>query len=245
MYPAVLCFAVALAANTDSLAPGNHTRTLQVDGRERSYLVHVPPSYDSTQHTPVVLVLHGAWTNGPITAIYSGLDHTADDNNFISVYPNGTGLHDTALFWNSGGRDRKAPLGRTPPDDVKFIGMVLDDLASVLNVDSSRIYATGISNGGMMCYRLAAEMRTALRPSRRYLARSARTKCKSNGPCLCSISTAPTTNWSFTMAAVALPKNCCATSRSMIRCAFGPSLTVARVSRARKICHRKQTTALA
>src|SRR5262249_15369590 len=72
------------------------------------------------------------------------------------VYPNGTGFHDTALFWNSGGRDRFN--GRTPPNDVAFLGKVIDDLATVANVDPKRVYATGISNGGMMCYRLAAEM---------------------------------------------------------------------------------------
>ena len=41
---------------------------------------------------------------------------------------------------------------------VAFIAKVLDDLATVVNVDPKRVYATGMSNGGMMCYRLAAEM---------------------------------------------------------------------------------------
>jgi polyhydroxybutyrate depolymerase len=118
----------------------------------------VPKNYDPKKPTPVVLILHGAWTNGLITAIYSGLNRTADEKNFIAVYPNGTGMLETALFWNSGGRDRQALMGRTPPDDVKFLGAVLDDLETVANVDSKRIYATGISNGGMMCYRLAGEM---------------------------------------------------------------------------------------
>ena len=43
-------------------------------------------------------------------------------------------------------------------DDVKFVGSLLDDLATVVNVDPKRVYATGMSNGGMMCYRLAAEL---------------------------------------------------------------------------------------
>ena len=46
----------------------------------------------------------------------------------------------------------------TAPDDVKFVSMLLDDLATVVNVDPKRVYATGMSNGGMMCYRLAAEL---------------------------------------------------------------------------------------
>src|SRR5262249_14156143 len=63
-----------------------------------------------------------------------------------------------ALFWNSGGRDRAKQMGRTPPDDVAYIGKVLDDLSTVANVDPKRIYTTGISNGGMMCYKLAGGM---------------------------------------------------------------------------------------
>ena len=54
----------------EALGPGDHTRTLQVDGRERSYLVHVPPQYDPKKPTPVVLVFHGGGSNaradGPI-----------------------------------------------------------------------------------------------------------------------------------------------------------------------------------
>ena len=158
MNTAFICCALALAAPADQLMPGNSTRTLQADGRERSYLVHVPKNYDPKKPTSVVLVLHGAYTNGPITAFYSGLNATADDKDFIAVYPNGTGLSDTVLFWNSGGRDRSRLFGRTPPDDVAFLGKVLDDLGTVTNVDLKRIYATGISNGGMMCYKLASEM---------------------------------------------------------------------------------------
>ena len=158
MNAAILCSLLALAASNESLAPGNYTRSVQADGRERSYLVHIPKKYDAKHPTPVVLILHGAWTNGPITAVYTGLNGTADDNNFIAVYPNGTGLGDTALFWNCGRGNRLPMADRTPPDDVAYIGKVLDDLGTVANVDLKRIYATGISNGGMMCYRLAAEM---------------------------------------------------------------------------------------
>jgi len=65
------------------------------------------------------------------------------------VYPQGSGM---PVRWNSGGvRGQRG-------DDVGYIRTVLDDLASVANVDSRRVYATGISNGGMMCYRLAAEL---------------------------------------------------------------------------------------
>jgi polyhydroxybutyrate depolymerase len=43
-------------------------------------------------------------------------------------------------------------------DDVAFTRLVLDDLAGVASVDRRRVFATGMSNGATMSYRLAAEM---------------------------------------------------------------------------------------
>lgn len=73
------------------LTPGDHTRTLTVDGRERSYLVHIPERYDGKTPTPVVIALHGAVMNGSMMAAFSGLNTKADQAGFIVVYPDGTG----------------------------------------------------------------------------------------------------------------------------------------------------------
>jgi polyhydroxybutyrate depolymerase len=146
---------IALAEQSP-LNPGDHIRKLQVDGRTRSYLVHVPPKLDPKQPMPVVLAFHGAMTNGPIMAFSSGLSAKADEAGFIVVYPNGTGKGDMFLVWNAGGWH--GPKAEELPDDVKFVTALLDDLAKVVIVDPRRIYATGMSNGGMMCYRLAAEL---------------------------------------------------------------------------------------
>ena len=140
----------------EPLAPGDHTRTLQDGGRTRSYIVHVPPKYDPKQPTPVVLAFHGAMTNASIMALSSGLSAKADEAGFIVVYPNGTGKGILLLVWNSGGFH--GPNAEKLPDDVKFVEAILDELPKLVNVDPKRVYATGISNGGMMCYRLAAEL---------------------------------------------------------------------------------------
>lgn len=134
------------------LTPGDHARKLIVDGRERSYLVHVPASYDAAKPTPVVLAFHGAWMNGSLMAWFSGLSPKSDSAGFILVYPNGTGLSDTQLFFNAFDHRPGAV------DDVKFTAKLLDDLESRANVDPRRVFATGMSNGGMMCYRLAADL---------------------------------------------------------------------------------------
>lgn len=92
------------SAGFAQLKPGDSTRTVPVEERERTYLVHVPPKYDAKARTPVVIALHGAWTNARLMELYSGLDKTADEKNFIVVYPNGTGPNEMTLFWNSGRR---------------------------------------------------------------------------------------------------------------------------------------------
>ena len=71
------------------------------------------------------------------------------------VYPSGTGTG-KFLFWNAGGFKGKMAEGKA--DDVAFIGNLLDDLGTVVKIDEKRVYACGMSNGGMMCYRLAAEL---------------------------------------------------------------------------------------
>lgn len=142
-------------AEPEPLGPGDHTRTLTIGEQKRTYLVHIPKSYDGKKPTPVVLALHGAGMNGSMMVWFSGLNKKSDDAGFIVVYPSGTGAG-PFLTWNAGGLRGKMAEGRA--DDVAFIGKLLDDLGSVLKVDDRRIYACGMSNGGMMCYRLAAEL---------------------------------------------------------------------------------------
>src|SRR5262245_6511551 len=139
----------------EPLGAGNHVRRVECDGLTRSYRVNVPPQYDPAVPTPVVLAYHGAMMNGLMLSTYSGLNSKADEAGFVAVYPDGTGSTKVMLFWNSGTTRLK---GRENADDVAFTARLVDDLADVINVDSSRVYATGLSNGGMMCYRLAAEL---------------------------------------------------------------------------------------
>ncbi len=134
--------------------PGK-TRYLRVGGLKRSYLIHFPKGYNPKTPTPVVLALHGATMNGPMMAWFCGLNRTADEAGFIAVYPNGTGSF-SSLNWNAGTCCGDAVQKNV--DDVAFINAVLDDLIQSCNVDVRRIYVTGMSNGGMMAYRLASEL---------------------------------------------------------------------------------------
>jgi polyhydroxybutyrate depolymerase len=135
---------------------GDSTRTLVVDGRTRTYLAHVPPDYDGHTPLPVVLVFHGGLSNAPMTIRFTGLSEKADQARFLAVYPSGTGRLSRALTWNAGSCCGYAQHERV--DDVAFVRALLDDLAAHFAVDARRIYATGISNGGMMVHRLGAEL---------------------------------------------------------------------------------------
>jgi polyhydroxybutyrate depolymerase len=153
--PVLACNLLLVALAGPPLGPGDHERSIRMGDTVRTYLVHVPPQYDPRRPMPLVLALHGAWTDAQIHVRFCGLSGKADKAGFIAVYPNGTGIGQL-LFWNSG--MVRFPAGQGQPDDVAFIAKTLDDLETVLNVDRRRVYATGMSNGGMMCYRLAAEL---------------------------------------------------------------------------------------
>jgi polyhydroxybutyrate depolymerase len=138
------------------LTPGNSTRTLTHSGRERSYIVHVPPAYDSSRPSPVVLVFHGGGGNAENIDKTTHFNKQADEAGFLVVYPNGTGkLKDTLLTWNGGTCCGYAVENNV--DDVGFVRLLLSDLRTVASVDEKRIYATGLSNGGIMSYRLACD----------------------------------------------------------------------------------------
>jgi polyhydroxybutyrate depolymerase len=144
-----------IAANACGAVPPGSTRfTLTHDGLTRSYIVHRPAGASSRRPPPVILNLHGAGSNGAGQERYSGMDQVADREHFLVVYPDGTG-RGMGLTWNAGACCAYAMFHRV--DDVGFIRAVIDDLARRTPIDRHRIYATGISNGGMMSYRLAAE----------------------------------------------------------------------------------------
>jgi polyhydroxybutyrate depolymerase len=142
----------------DQANPQNKPGSIKVDGRARTYSVHLPPNYDGATPLPVVFVLHGATESPEGVEKLSGMSAEADQENFIAVYPRGTGEHNPARMptWNSGACCGYAQDHQV--DDVAFINALIDKLEHDYAVDTKRIFATGISNGGMMSYRLACEL---------------------------------------------------------------------------------------
>lgn len=132
----------------------DRTLTLEHDGRERTYHVHVPPSYDPTAPTPLVLNFHGYTSNANQQELLSGAHDAADAAGFIVVHPEGIGARQS---WNAGGVCCGTAAAEQV-DDVGFVDAMLDALAAELCVDPARVYSTGMSNGGFLSHRLACEL---------------------------------------------------------------------------------------
>lgn len=153
---AVVAALVTNGAAASGLAPGDHLLRLTHDGRPRSAIVHVPPQAARGRPLPVVLNFHGASANARSHQQYVEMDPLADRVGFVVVYPNGTGpFPDQLLTWNAGACCGPAQVEGV--DDVGFVRTLLDDLPKHFAVDPARVYATGLSNGAMLTYRLAAE----------------------------------------------------------------------------------------
>lgn len=138
------------------IEPGDYERTVTVDGRERHYVLHAPPDIDASQPASLVLVLHGGGGNAANAERMSGFSALADREGFFVVYPDGSGrLGDALLTWNAGNCCGFALASEV--DDTGFIRALVESLLTELPVDPKRVFVTGMSNGGMMSYRLACE----------------------------------------------------------------------------------------
>lgn len=152
----VLSF-LAMPSPANELNPGDHELVLTVGQRERTYLLHLPPAYDGRRALPLVIVLHGGGGNAEGAVRMTGFSKKADKEEFVVAYPNGTGRLKTRLLtWNSGNCCGYAL--DSDVDDVGFIRALIDELVKTRAIDSRRVYLTGMSNGGMMAYRLGCEL---------------------------------------------------------------------------------------
>jgi polyhydroxybutyrate depolymerase len=119
----------------------SHQYTLVIGPSSRTFLVHCPKSL-SAVNPPLVIALHGGGTNGKTMERFSGLSEASERYGFLT--------------WNAGSCCGYAQ--RHGIDDVAFIRRLIQYMIGQYHIDPSRVYVTGISNGAMMAYRLAAEI---------------------------------------------------------------------------------------
>ena len=128
---------------------GASSQSIQVGGLTRTFHLYRP--HNLPPRAPLVVMLHGGFGSGTQAEQAYGWDKEADREGFAVVYPDGL---DRA--WNTGGGCCGVPAKQNT-DDVGFIKAVVAAIRGEVPIDPARIYATGISNGGIMAYRLACD----------------------------------------------------------------------------------------
>jgi polyhydroxybutyrate depolymerase len=124
--------------------------TIVSSGQKREYLLYVPRSYDRTKPTPLLISMHGAagWPAAQMET--SQWNKVADEHGFIVVYPSGIG--------GAGPRIWHVDRGAGLKPDVRFISELIDTLEAAYNIEPTRIYADGLSNGGGMAFVLSCTL---------------------------------------------------------------------------------------
>ena len=139
-----------------TVSQAGQTQSLTVNGRH--FLLHIPPGYQPLQPMPLVMALHGGGGSMDWMADDRryGLIRHSDASGYLLVLPNGTGaVGDKLATWHAGrccGKARDQAV-----DDVAFLRAVVAWVQQHYAVTPGRVYAVGMSNGGMMAYRLACE----------------------------------------------------------------------------------------
>ncbi len=134
----------------DKYPAGKSTISLSFGGVSRSAIIYVPKSYSPTNPFPLVVNLHGSESSAEGQENNSHMDRTAEANNFIVVYPEGINKE-----WNDGRAYTKSRTGNA--DDVGFIKQLVKTISEGMNINKGKVYAVGMSNGGMMAQRLACD----------------------------------------------------------------------------------------
>lgn len=124
---------------------------VRAGGFPRTYVLHLPASYDPGRPWPLVIAYHGAGDRGAAFAIRTGLAALAESTGVIAVFPDG---FERSWAPNCDCTDNDA----RGIDDVHFTRVLLAHLSDSLSIDPTRIVVTGFSQGGRMVHRLACDL---------------------------------------------------------------------------------------
>ena len=127
------------------------TATISHDALQREYILYVPASYTGSSAVPLVFNFHGYTSNATEQMLYGDFRSIADTANFIIVHPNGMPDAFGTTHFNVG-------WGGSTIDDVGFASALIDSISAEYNINSDRVYSTGMSNGGFMSYHLACQL---------------------------------------------------------------------------------------
>lgn len=145
---------------TPALSAGDHEGSVMHDGRMRSYVMHVPAMYSGATPVPLIFDFHGYGSSGRGQMGASGFRELSDQHGFVALYPDGIGGS-----WHVNGCCGQA--AQEELDEIGAVRAILDQVQAQVCVDPTRIYASGISQGGGMAHHvgcLAADVFAAIAP---------------------------------------------------------------------------------
>lgn len=124
--------------------------------------MHVPASYDGRNRVALILNMHGSGSTASQQEQLSGMDLTSDQSGFIAAYPQAAIASGSGFDWNVPGvpllGGSFAPAGSA--DDVAFLTQLVPALAGRYCVDTTKVFATGLSGGGRMASQLGCDAAT-------------------------------------------------------------------------------------
>ena len=143
---------ILIALSNDIISQQTINGVLQHEGLDREYILYIPDSYNSAEPTPLLFSFHGYTSNAQTNFSYTNFKSIADTSGFILIHPQGS-LLNGSTHWNVGGWT----IGSTV-DDVSFVSELIDTISNAYNINSDRVYSTGMSNGGYMSFLLACKL---------------------------------------------------------------------------------------
>lgn len=134
----------AISSVNNEVTFGKDSLEIDVNGTKREYILHVPKSYSTSNPIPLLFSIHGLSSNMEFNYGYTKFNELAETEGFILVHPNGIDNR-----WSNSAADNP---------DIDFIQLLLIHLKENYNIDSNRIYTTGMSLGGFFSFSLACQL---------------------------------------------------------------------------------------
>ena len=155
--------AISITEADTSTETGLLSKTMSYDDETREYLIYIPTRYDPNSSTPILFAFHGFGGYNQYFINTADFRALADQFNFIAVYPQGLVCGD-GTTWNTNppGGDNKCSQ-----DDIGFFAALLSEISASHNIDSSKVFLTGYSNGADFSYSMAcyqSSLVTAIAP---------------------------------------------------------------------------------
>lgn len=138
-----------------TVGSGNHQRDVVLDGERRTYLIHIPKTYQRGIRLPAVVVLHGGGGSAVFASRVHGWQALSQREECLVIFPEAmpedpaqqATFRENPRIWNDG--SRRSAVARRNVDDIGYLAAVLDDVVANFSVDADRIFVTGFSNGAL------------------------------------------------------------------------------------------------